>query len=76
MRTRKLGKTRIHVTELTMGFWEIGGLFWGPIDQFVSRRSQTMHQNASPMSMLLYRFAPSYAIFSNACSRSVCFSTS
>ena len=37
MRTRMLGKTRIRVTELCMGCWEIGGLFWGPIDQFAAR---------------------------------------
>lgn len=38
MRTRRLGKSRIDVTELTMGCWEIGGLFWGPIDQFAARK--------------------------------------
>lgn len=38
MRTRQLGDTGIEVTELCMGCWEIGGLFWGPIDQFAARR--------------------------------------
>lgn len=32
MRTRPLGKTGLDVSELCMGCWEIGGLFWGPMD--------------------------------------------
>ncbi|MCZ6633072.1 MAG: aldo/keto reductase [bacterium] len=38
MRTRALGKTGMRVTELCMGCWEIGGLFWGPIDQVEARK--------------------------------------
>ena len=32
MRTRTLGHTGLRVSELCMGCWEIGGLFWGPMD--------------------------------------------
>ncbi|MEE2659045.1 MAG: aldo/keto reductase [Candidatus Latescibacterota bacterium] len=32
MQTRGLGKTGLQVSELCMGCWEIGGLFWGPMD--------------------------------------------
>ena len=38
MRTRQLGRTGIEVSELTMGCWEIGGQYYGPIDAFVARR--------------------------------------
>mgnify|MGYP003322742300 CR=1 FL=1 len=32
MKTRPLGKTRLEVSELCMGCWQIGGLFWGSMD--------------------------------------------
>lgn len=32
MRTRPLGHTGLTVSELCFGTWEIGGLWWGPID--------------------------------------------
>ncbi|MEE3338115.1 MAG: aldo/keto reductase [Candidatus Latescibacterota bacterium] len=38
MRTRPLGNTGIEVTELCFGTWEIGGLFWGPVDQHEALR--------------------------------------
>ena len=38
MRTRPLGQTGLRVTELCMGCWEIGGLFWGPIDAFAAQK--------------------------------------
>ncbi len=38
MRTRPLGRTQIKVSELTMGCWEIGGQYYGPIDAFAARR--------------------------------------
>ena len=38
MRSRTLGKTGMNVTELCMGCWEIGGLFWGPCDAFEGQR--------------------------------------
>ena len=32
MRTRTLGNTGLRVSELCMGCWQIGGLYWGPMD--------------------------------------------
>ncbi len=38
MRTRPLGRTGLRVSELCFGAWEIGGLYWGPIDAHVSQK--------------------------------------
>src|SRR2546425_9825942 len=32
MEHRRLGRTGLEVSALTMGCWEIGGLFWGPVE--------------------------------------------
>ena len=38
MRTKPLGRTKLKVSELCFGAWEIGGLFWGPIDAFAAKK--------------------------------------
>ena len=35
LRTRTLGKSGLHVTEIGMGLWAAGGDAWGPTDDQV-----------------------------------------
>ena len=46
MRTRPLGQTGLSVTEHCRGCWEIGGIFWGPIDAFDAQKLMNIAYDA------------------------------